>query len=149
MGHGLCKCAREKRVCPARLCNTARHHFNEDVITDVSALESAMRPWGATHRVALLAALLTTARCAHFSLSLSLPFMERIIFWPHTAHVPFPRASTRADKSPRVIYVTCPKKKKNCPPDKNDCILQVYPRRFTCTNKIVEKEDREGYTSVK
>lgn len=39
-------CPREQRAYtrPGR-ANTARHHFNEDVITDVSALESAMRPW--------------------------------------------------------------------------------------------------------
>lgn len=46
---------------PRRRCNTARYHFNEDVITPVSAPESATRPSRATtHRLALLAALLTS-----------------------------------------------------------------------------------------
>lgn len=40
-----CVLPRRARVYPARPCNAVRHHFNEDVITDVSALESAMRPW--------------------------------------------------------------------------------------------------------
>lgn len=57
-----CSCVSTRRcVYPRRRCNTARYHFNEDVITPVSAPESATRPSRATtHRLALLAALLTS-----------------------------------------------------------------------------------------
>lgn len=63
----VCSAVCTRSLCTWRRCNTVRHHFNEDVITAVSAPESATRPRRATtHRLALLAALLTQDSCTRY-----------------------------------------------------------------------------------
>jgi len=107
----VCSC--EKRVYPARPCNTARHHFNEDVITDVSALESAMRPWRDTPSRIIGCLINHCAMHAFLPLSSSFSFSRSVFVLREARCIPATHrarsVSIRAAKSLRAILCVASK----------------------------------------
>lgn len=144
-----CVLSRRARVYPARPCNTVRHHFNEDVITDVSALESAMRPWRDTPS-RIIGCLIN--HCAmHASLPLALTFVlheARCIPAAHRARS-FRFHPSEISASNIMCSVPRERGKGECFRDENvnaaiqQHILQVYAPKIYAI-KLTEKEGRGG-----